>query len=460
MPPLIVKFHELSVGFLLLTLVNISNVYSQSPCDKFTPEWIALGITTSPATQQTVSWRSSKGSRDAMAQLVKEDPSPNLEDLATTYYALSNAYSDYGVEKDYHRVTFNNLEPGTVYLYRIGNNGCWSEWYQFKTALGSPKPFSFLYFGDVQYQIRSLFPRVLRQAILQAPSSALMVFAGDLTSNATHQEFDDFFRAGDWILASKPIVPVPDGHEYPKDSLGMRHKLASFWELTFAYPSNAPKELEGVGNYYFDYQNTRFILFNTFDYSVSGRSKLYLEWLESLLQNNPQKWTVVVHHQPVMPVTERRNQTKFYDQVKPLYDRYGVDLVLSGHDHGYSRGGIELEGKKEKVITGPVYVVSVAGPGMYALAYRDWYDRIASNTQLFQHVFMGDDELRFQTYTATGRLYDEFIIKKSLHEKRFIDLAPHIEEFTELPPSQRSRYNPDQLQKLEEQRRRYLERKQ
>src|SRR5690606_39659450 len=112
MPPLIVKFHELSVGFLLLTLVNISNVYSQTPCDKFTPAWIALGITTSPATQQAVSWRSSKGSRDAMAQLVKEDPSPNLEDLAPTYYALSNAYSDYGVEKDYHRVTFNNLEPG------------------------------------------------------------------------------------------------------------------------------------------------------------------------------------------------------------------------------------------------------------------------------------------------------------------------------------------------------------
>ncbi len=437
---------------------GILQVHAQSDCSRFAPEWISLGITVSPATEQTVSWRSEKGSTVGRAQIAAEDPSPNLESTARTVESVSGQYSDYGVEKTYHRVTFSDLRPGTTYLYRVGNDNCWSEWFQFRTAEISAAPFSFLYFGDVQYGISTLYPRVIRQAIMQAPESSLMMFVGDLTTNATDAEFNDFFSAGDWILASRAVVPVPDGHEYPKDKAGNRMELAAFWDRAFSFPTNVPEPLAKAGNYTFDYQNTRFILFNTYDYGM-GKAGLYLEWLESLLKNNPQKWTVVAHHQPAYPISERRNKTGFLDQVQPLYDKYGVDLVLSGHDHGYSRGGIGLMGSKKKKISGPVYVVSVSGPGMYALAYRDWYDRVASDTQLFQHVTMGDDAISFKTYTATGRLYDRFTIRKKGNRKVFTDEARDIAEYTEIPQSQKARYPVERLQALETQRETYLRRK-
>lgn len=448
----------LPVLFFSIFRIGISETYAQNDCKSFAPEWISLGITASPATGQTVSWRSEKGSGNGKAQIVAEDPSPNLELNARTVESVSGQHSDYGVEKTYHRVMFSDLRPGTTYLYRVGNDSCWSEWFQFRTAEATASSFSFLYFGDVQYGIASLYPRVIRQAIMKAPESSLLMFVGDLTTNATNREFNDFFNAGGWILASKAVVPVPDGHEYPKDAAGNRMGLVAFWDRAFSFPANVPEPLAKAGNYSFDYQNTRFILFNTYDYGM-GKAKLYLEWLESLLKNNPQKWTVVAHHQPAYPISERRNKTGFLDQVQPLYDRYGVDLVLSGHDHGYSRGGIGLRGNRKKKINGPVYVVSVSGPGMYTLAYRDWYDRVASDTQLFQHITMENDEISFKAYTATGRLYDRFTVRKKSGRKVFIDHARDISEYTEIPQSQKTRYPPERMQALEKQRETYLRRK-
>lgn len=445
---------------MLLTAFSSPALHAQSwvACKGIAPEWISLGVTESLSTEQTVSWRSSKGTGKGQAQLIIANPSPDLELKSRTINAMSDLRNDYGIEKIYHRVTFDQLKPDTKYLYRVGNGSCWSEWFQFKTAKSSATPFSFLFFGDVQYRISSLYPRVVRQAIMQAPDAALMMFTGDLTTNATDEEFSEFFWAGSWMLASKPVVPIPDNHEYREDAEGnKRGELASFWNHTFSYPRNVPKQISQLGNYYFDYQNTRFIMINNIDFLSNKKRIVYDEWLKSVLKNNPQKWTVVAHHHPVLPISARRQKTSFYNRVKSIYDQYGVDLVLTGHDHGYSRGGIDLQGAKKKKIEGPVYVVSVAGPGMYALAFRDWYDRVASNTQMFQHVTMGNDQINFKAYTATGVLYDEFVIRKKNGNKTFVDMAPDIEEYTEMPLGRKSRYTAEQLKEIEESKTKHLE---
>ncbi len=444
--------------FIAVILVCGESFGQGHPCKHLAPEWISLGVTETPATAQTVNWRSEKGSTTGRAQITLANPSPNLELQSRTVEAVSELHNDYGSEKMYHRVTFSELKPDTHYVYRVGSDDCWSEWFQFKTANSSAAPFSFLYFGDVQYNIVSLFSRVIRQAIVQAPESSLMMFTGDLVTNATEAEFDEFFQAGDWMLASRVVAPIPDGHEYPKDVDGKRHNLSTFWNHAFAYPDNVPKEIAERGSYYFDYQNTRFIMLNNYDL-LTRRGGVYIQWLESLLSNNPQKWTVVAHHHPVYPISAHRKKSSFYDMVTPLYDKYAVDLVLTGHDHGYSRGGIDLGSKKRKAVRGPVYVISVAGPGMYALAFRDWYDRVASNTQMFQHITMGDHELSFQAYTATGQLYDQFVIKKKKNGiKTFIDQAPAVVEHTDMPPGWEKRLTAEQLEEIETNRQRHLNR--
>src|SRR5690606_10086823 len=88
------------------------------------------------------------------------------------------------------------------------------------------------------------------------------------------------------------------------------------------------------------------------------------------------------------------------------------DIVLQGHDHTYCRGQ-----NLSKTIPGsennPMYIVSVSGPKMYGLGTNFWSDRVASNTQLYQHISINGDTLSYESYTVAGDLYDNFLLIKN-----------------------------------------------
>ena len=70
---------------------------------------------------------------------------------------------------------------------------------------------------------------------------------------------------------------------------------------------------------------------------------------------------------------------------KTLIDKYGVDLVLQGHDHTYARG--YASNKAEETVvedSGAVYAVSVSGPKMYESQDQDWMVRRAEYTSYFK----------------------------------------------------------------------------
>ena len=100
-----------------------------------------------------------------------------------------------------------------------------------------------------------------------------------------------------------------------------------------------------------------------------------------------------------------------------LIDKYSVDLVLTGHDHGYARSkklrGGKVVGDGER---GTVYVVSVCGPQGYD--HNPKYDRLMAKTgtyvQLFQVISLSNNALTYKSYTVTGKLYDSFELKKGL----------------------------------------------
>ena len=48
----------------------------------------------------------------------------------------------------------------------------WSEWVHARTASDKPEPFSFIYFGDAQNDVKSLWSRVIRGAYSDAPKAA------------------------------------------------------------------------------------------------------------------------------------------------------------------------------------------------------------------------------------------------------------------------------------------------
>ena len=61
---------------------------------------------------------------------------------------------------------------------------------------------------------------------------------------------------------------------------------------------------------------------------------------------------------------------------------------------------------------GTVYVVSVSGPKLYKVTKGKYAKRFAENTQLYQIINIEGNQLRFRAFTATGNLYDEFLLQK------------------------------------------------
>jgi len=97
----------------------------------------------------------------------------------------------------------------------VGDGTTWSEWYLAETASAEPEPFSFIYLGDAQNNVRSHWSRVIRRAYSDAPEADFLLRAGDLVNDAhATVKWGHWNEAGGWIQSMKPSVAVPGNHEY------------------------------------------------------------------------------------------------------------------------------------------------------------------------------------------------------------------------------------------------------
>lgn len=423
---------------ILLAFLTSTSSFGQAFLPTAVPDRVMLSWETSPASSQSVSWRTDISVTEAFAEIGVADASPDFQLATDTLTATTELFQDHGLSAHYHSVNFTGLQPGTKYAYRVSGGGTWSEWYHFTTATAGNEPYSFIYFGDAQNDIKSLWSRAIREAVLKAPAADFMLHAGDLINRSyADNEWGEWFYAGGWVYGTIPSIATPGNHEYGRrdNSNTAPRVLSPQWKPTFRLPQNGPDSLRETV-YYLDYQGTRFISLNTTAmFMDSLMAVAQLTWLEEVLKDNPNRWTVVTHHHPIYSAGQGRNNQRFRETFQPLYERYGVDLVLQGHDHTYARGGNQLPGQPPANQSGPVYVVSVSGPKMYESAMSEWMDRVAMNTQLFQIIDVSEKELVYRAYTATGDWYDGFTLKKKGNgSNKFVDEVPKgVPQRLELP---------------------------
>ena len=394
------------------------------------PDHIVLSLTEDPSSSMSVTWRTDTSVHRGLAEIAIATPAPKFWRNSKTYTALTETLDarsvlGAGVINKYHTITFTGLLPDTLYAYRVGDGVHWSEWFQFKTAARGEKPFSFLYVGDAQNNILDLWARLIREGFRKAPDAGFILHAGDLINNAhSEEQWHEWFKAGGFIHSMLPSISTPGNHEMqPRTqeevARNERH-LSVQWRPQFNLPLNGIPGMEETV-YYVDYQNCRIISLN------SNKDPLQqTTWLEKVLKENPKKWSIVTYHHPLYSASARRDNADLREAWKPIFDNYKVDLVLQGHDHSYARGRSRphadniLDGVNKRDYTGTVYVVSVSGGKMYTLEPTGWdafeemdQDRNAENTQLFQVVSINGDRLSYESYTATGELYDAFDLLKS-----------------------------------------------
>jgi 3',5'-cyclic AMP phosphodiesterase CpdA len=382
-----------SLNLLALQPASAADAYRPSPF----PDRVILNWTADPSAGVSATWRTDTTVRAACAEIVPSEDGPGFEKRAQRVQASAETYETDLGRACSHSVTFRGLTPSTEYLYRVGDGSNWSEWNQFRTTSTKAEPLAFLYFGDVQTGIYSMWSRVVRRAYSMAPDARFIVYAGDLINrNGRDQEWGEWYQAAGWINRLVPSFPAPGNHEYGI-ILHTDRRISVNWRPQFTLPANGVPGLEET-NYYMDIQGVRMIALNS-----NLKQKEQAAWLDALLANNPNRWTVVVFHHPIYSTKRGRDNPELRQMWQPVFNKHGVDLVLQGHDHAYGRTNL---------VAGTVYVVSMSGTKMYELGDSKVFARVAENTQLFQIVRVQDDTLRFEAHVAGGALYDAFTLRK------------------------------------------------
>ena len=376
------------------------------------PDRVVLTWSGDPKASIDVTWRTDTSSEKTLSEYARADSLvgnlssgdvPHATRVEGTHEAFT---SDLGTCHN-HSIHLEGLQPATMYVYRVGDGTNWSEWFQFRTASATDEPFTFVYFGDAQNAVRSLWSRVIREANQHAPRAAFMLHAGDLINHDSRDaEWGEWFGAGGWLNGMIPVVATPGNHEYTDDD-----RLAPHWRPQFAFPLNGPADLEETV-YWLNYQGARIISLNS-----NERIEDQVPWLESVLSDkNRPKWTIVTFHHPIFSAAKERDNPELRAAWRGILEKHGVDLVLQGHDHAYARSGLGgpknvAEGVRQKS-SNTVYVVSVSGPKMYPLQEKWDVSRAASGAQLFQVIRVAPEEIRYEARLASGELYDAFTVKK------------------------------------------------
>lgn len=407
------------------------------------PDRIVLTWSGDPKTTQSVTWRTSTDVALGKAEIAVAEASAQFTKKARSVDAESVALKSNLNTAHYHTVLFKDLAPGTKYAYRVGDGANWSEWFHFNTANSTEEPFSFIYFGDAQNDVRSLWSRVLREAYSDAPKAKFLLHAGDLINTAqSDAEWGEWFGAGGWLNASIPNVPVVGNHEMHKVDDTLR-RVTHHWRPQFALPEQGPEGLEETC-YTFEYQNTCFVILNS-----NAKIAEQAVWLDETLAKNTKPWVVCSFHHPIFSTAKDRDNAALRNAWKPILDKHRVDIVLQGHDHSYGRTGLttpaqepETTGNVATGVThrdehyGTVYVVSVSGPKMYNVTPKPFMVRLAEDTQLYQIIHIDGMKLTYEARTATGELYDAFHLDKTIGEaNRLIELPPEIQERRRPTPS-------------------------
>jgi 3',5'-cyclic AMP phosphodiesterase CpdA len=124
-------------------------------------------------------------------------------------------------------------------------------------------------------------------------------------------------------------------------------------------------------------------------------------WLDDALKESAAKWKIAIFHHPIYSSAgEHGSSLGLRARIEPLLARYGVNVVISGHDHVYER---------VKPQQGVQYFVTGAGgkvrPGDVDLRspFRAMsYDR----DNHYLQMVIEDQQIGFQTITRAGAVID------------------------------------------------------
>jgi 3',5'-cyclic AMP phosphodiesterase CpdA len=165
--------------------------------------------------------------------------------------------------------------------------------------------------------------------------------------------------------------------------------------------SYKPYNMNGQRYYTYTRGNVRFF---ALDSNLMDRKQL--AWIESALRDAREDWKICYFHHPLYSNASRHGSSlDLRVLLEPIFLKYGVNVVFSGHDHVYERI------KPQK---GIYYFVSGAA-GQLRKGNMEPSDQTAAafdQDQSFVVVEIAGSEMFFQAISRTGQTVDSGVIRR------------------------------------------------
>ena len=306
----------------------------------------------------------------------------------------------------HHEMALTRLQPATTYEYDVLGSGAEEGKGKFATFPSGIQPFRFAVLGDTRSN-HEVHEEIVNRIIAERP--LLVINSGDLVSDGRNiEDWEHFFRINRELMRSVPYYPLLGNHE--KDS--------QFYFDFFHLPGNERYYMYSIGDVLFlmldldgryyetpefmdDEERERWWHEQNLDYFKEEKT-----WVEKRLDlTKGAGFVFVVFHLPLYSVKASRVEDaevrrEFWGDV---FERYGVQVVFSGHDHHYHRA-----------VKGGTHYVTTAGGGA-GLYETDAIQPESVKWEKVHHymtVDVGRTEATLKAIDIDGSLIEEFVVKR------------------------------------------------
>ena len=436
------KSNEASEGYFKLNELGINPDESLLP-ERESLKAISLSVGSTP-TELNLNWFSTDSTNGQIQFAKKADMTGNEfpEAKAKTVNAkIEKAQADgYYANK----ATMSDLEENTAYVYRVGNNGHWSETYT--TTTKSKGDFSFLFAGD---------PQLGSSGDLASDKDGWKKTLDLVNTNPLFKDVHFIQNAGDHVEAGKnesqydaylsnyqgsvvystPFANVVGNHDYAGTAYNDHFNLPNVSNLGSSGQGNAQ------GDYYYIYNNALMLVLNSNNRSTAEHEEFIKNTLAKTKDNQDIKWKIVVFHHSIYSSASHASDNDILarrDTLAPMFSQNGIDLVLMGHDHVYTRSmlmdgttalkeeSFDKDGNPIHEVTDPkglTYITanSASGSKYYEFTSNLSGDYIAvknqEHTPNITKLDVKDNQLKIVTYrTSDLSVVDDFTINKTSTE--------------------------------------------